>query len=576
MHARSPGPSIALGLFLLVGCKPDGPIEPSGLLEVGQSLSVAGPRGVTLIAGAGNSDYYAVVVNTNFSANASESFTLRGEAIITPSAYLAATGGPSLSRIRAPEGGVAPGEPMADYAFERRLRERERNELTPRMPAARAWFAARAASRPAARQPGSPSGFDLGRRDQAIPASVKVGDTVTVNVNGNEACTDPIYHKARVAAITTRAIILDDVNNPKPGFTDVDFQRFATRFDTLVYPLDVTTFGAPTDIDNNGRVAIIFTLEVNRITPPNASFYIGGFTFSRDLFPLVATPRAAACPTSNEGEYFYLLTPDPLGTVNGNRRSALFVDSIATAVIAHEFEHLINVSRRLYVNQANVFEARWLDEGLAHVAEELLFYREAGLGPRANLGIDDITASQRRRTAYNLDMNGNAGRYRSFLLQPMKNSPYASNDSLATRGAAWDLLRYLVDRTSATDADLVFRLANSPDSGVTNMRTVFGPELAAYVRDWSVSHAVDDLAGVQPEFLQKSWNWHSIYSVMNGTYPLPAQTMAGATTYSGTLVPGGSAYYKLGVPANGSATITLGGQSGSASSNLQLVIVRTK
>jgi hypothetical protein len=40
-------------------------------------------------------------------------------------------------------------------------------------------------------------------------------------------------------------------------------------------------------------------------------------------------------------------------------------------------------------------------------------------------------------------------------------------------------------------------------------------------------------------------------------------------------VAGGSAFYKLFVPASGTATLSLGGQSGAAS-NLQLVIVRTK
>jgi hypothetical protein len=40
------------------------------------------------------------------------------------------------------------------------------------------------------------------------------------------------------------------------------------------------------------------------------------------------------------------------------------------------------------------------------------------------------------------------------------------------------------------------------------------------------------------------------------------------------VVPGGSAFFLFGVPANGTATLSLGGQSGAAASNLQLVIVR--
>jgi hypothetical protein len=51
---------------------------------------------------------------------------------------------------------------------------------------------------------------------------------------------------------------------------------------------------------------------------------------------------------------------------------------------------------------------------------------------------------------------------------------------------------------------------------------------------------------------------------------------ASTSTYGGTVVPGGSAFFDFTVPANDSASFTLDGQAGSAASNLQLVIVRTK
>ena len=150
--------------------------------------------------------------------------------------------------------------------------------------------------------------------------------------------------------------------------------------------MDVAAFGEPTDIDQNGKIAIVFTRAVNELTPRGSSSYVGGLTFSRDLFPQIGTPRASACPASNEGEFFYLMAPDPNGIINGNRRSNAFVDSNSTGVIAHELVHLINASRKLYVNTAAPkFEEKWLDEALAHEAEELLFYREAGLSPRSNI-----------------------------------------------------------------------------------------------------------------------------------------------------------------------------------------------
>jgi hypothetical protein len=402
-----------------------------------------------------------------------------------------------------------------------------------------------------------------------------VGDLVTLNVNGNDACSNPIYHATRVVAVGTHAVILSDTLNPSGGFTSADFARYAARFDTLVFPLDSANFGPPTDIDANGHVGLIFTRTVNELTPRNASSFVGGFTFSRDLFPVVATSRAEACPASNEGEYFYLLAPDPTGVVNGNVRTTGFVDSNTTATIAHEFQHLINAGRRIYVNNANDFEDTWLDEGLAHSAEELLFYREAGLAPRSNLDTPAIRASTRIRTAFNLDMLGNAGRYRSYLTAPSTSSPYAADDSLSTRGATWSLLRYLADRSSIGDNTFFFRLVNSTTTGYANLGAVYGAGLAGAVRDWSTSHAVDDVAVTAPELQQPSWNWHSLYTTLNGSYPLRVQAMTDGASNSGSVVAGGTAFFRLTVPPDGTANVALGDQSATAT-NLQLVVVRTR
>ena len=283
--------------------------------------------------------------------------------------------------------------------------------------------------------------------DTPLPASLKVGDLVRVNVNAVEGCTNAIIRAARVVAIGGKSMILSDTLNPPGGFTAADYQRFAAKFDTLVYPIDEGAFGAPTDIDNNGRVGIIFTTAVNQLTPVGSTSYVGGFTFSRDLFPKVASARAQACATSNQGEYFYSLAPDPLGTINGNKRTAGFVDSVTVPVLAHELEHLINASRKLYINTAaTAFEDKWLDEGLAHIAEELLFYREAGVSPRTNIDLTALRARPAVVRAFNGDMLGNAGRYRSYLGATPTSSPYASGDSLSTRGAAWNWLRYLADQ----------------------------------------------------------------------------------------------------------------------------------
>jgi len=568
MLARSYRLLPLLVLGALAACKSDSTGTQPGL-DVGQPLKLTGAQDVTLAGGSSGAQYYVVLANNGTDPAEKASYTLVGNGLGTTTAALIPQEGASLSLT--PFGAPRPASPAIDEAFEARLRSRERSLLSSRIPAARAWMdAQRNASRSSAI-----GSYSVSRRNAAVPANVKVGDTVTVNVNGTDPCDNADYRGARVVAIGTHSIVLADTSNPAGGFTDADYQRYAARFDTLVYPLDVDAFGAPSDIDQNGRVILVFTSAVNEETPHDAPAFVGGFTFARDLFPIIGNDRLDSCPASNEGEYFYIIAADPQGVINGNPRSVGFVDSVTTSIIAHEFQHLINSSRRIYINNANSFEDTWLDEGLAHIAEELLFYHEAGVGPRNNLSLNAIRATEQRRSAFNLDMPGNVGRYRSYLQKPASSSPYADNDSLPTRGAAWNLLRYLADQRSSTGDKVFFQLVNSTLTGIDNVQNVFGSNFTADVRDWNVSHAVDDIVPVPKELTQPSWDWHSLLPALyNEPYPLKTQVMTNGTSYTGTVMGGGAAYYKLAVPANGSATLTLGGQSASAGSHLQLVVVR--
>jgi hypothetical protein len=559
----SPRWSLLAASFVLLACGDAGPSEPvGGAFEIGQSLAVESGREARVLGGPNAGFYSLVLANIAGDTLSSTAFTLRTTGIADGIDGPFGSRSPLASRSPlSPDAGDA-GVPavLRDDALEGRLRDRESAVLSPRIDAARRWHAARV---------------------PALPAAPSIGDLITINVNAAEPCASPEYHAVRVVAIGTKALVLEDTLNPKPGFTTADFQRFAARFDTLVDPLDVAAFGTPTDIDGNGRIAIVFTLAVNELTPANAGSYVGGLTFSRDLFPQVGTARAQACPASNEGELFYMMTPDPNGVVNGNRRSAGFVDTIVTSVLAHEHVHLINASRKLYVNTAAPrFEEKWLDEGLAHIAEELLFYHESGLASRSNLDYPTLAATNRTRGAYRADMAANAARYKEYLFATAKSSPYRGGDSLTTRGAAWSLLRYLADRTRTSDGDVWSRLVDNSATGVANLQAVFGKDVAAMVRDWAGSHELDDRGVPSAAFQQQSWNWHSIYGGIEGLpalYPLqPTPLSASTSTYTGSLVAGGADYYTFSVPANGTATITLGAAGGAPASNLQFLIVRTQ
>jgi hypothetical protein len=248
---------------------------------------------------------------------------------------------------------------------------------------------------------------------------------------------------------------------------------------------------------------------------------------------------------------FYLMVPDPTGQVNGNAFAKSNVTTIVTATVAHEYQHLINASRRLYVNtQSAGFEETWLDEGLSHVAEELLFYAESKLGPRQDLSAATLRGTTAYRDAFNEYAIENFLRLERFLQNPSTNSPYADNDSLATRGATWSFLRFAVDHQSGAESSVWNQLENSTSTGLANLQQVFGSTLGTLFRDWSTSLFVDNLASGANAFFQPSWNYPSIFAaIASGAYPLATTSLTSGVPASLRVGGGGSLYLPFTVAA---------------------------
>ncbi|MES2178165.1 MAG: Ig-like domain-containing protein [Gemmatimonadota bacterium] len=415
----------------------------------------------------------------------------------------------------------------------------------------------------------------------AIPANAKVGDFLNLNVSAN-SCTGAVNHGLRVEAIGTKSIVLSDTLNPADGFTTANYQRFAATFDTLVYPLDAGAFGAPSDIDANGRVAIIFTRIVNEMVTSQSGYFVGGFFNPRDLLPRVAAVTADNCPGSNEGEMFYMVVPAPGAGINGVTHTVGFVDSLTMGIIAHEFQHLINFSRRSFVNTtATDYEEVWLNEGLSHIAEELLYYRESGLSPRLNLNDNDIRIVNRPTYGFwKGDAASNFSRFLSYLRAPSVNSPIANGDDLATRGATWSFLRYAADRLGTTDGTMWQRFDNSTVTGMATLQLVFGTDPIPLFRDWTVANYLDDfLPTVDPRYQHKSWNYRDIFTTtfLNiPMYPLVVGNLADNLKTDLMIRGGSAAYLRFSVPPGRESLLTLTSGGGTPSTPLQFMLVRTK
>jgi hypothetical protein len=275
---------------------------------------------------------------------------------------------------------------------------------------------------------------------------------------------------------------------------------------------------------------------------------------------------------------FYMLAPDPEGAVNNNRRSADLIRRSTVGTIAHEFQHLINASRRLYVNNASIFEEVWLNEGLSHIAEELTFYRVSRLAPRQN--IDRPTAlTEPVRTAFINYQQSNFGRFISYLQKP-DTASLIGVDRLPTRGAIWAFMRYAADRKPGPDQPFWFALVNSTTRGIPNLRNVLATDPINWMQDWTVSVYTDD-AGlpVESRFLQPSWNFRSImpaFSNTNNQYPLQTIALTTSSAVNLNLFGGGAAYLRFGVAPSGRAGIRVTSGGVTPPANLRISIVRTK
>ncbi len=467
--------------------------------------------------------------------------------------------------------GAAIDDRNAERDAEFARRDSARKELAPLVNDARAWYSARS-------------------RFASVVATPSVGDQIKLNTNASQACSNANARTGRVAAISSRAMVVSDVDNPTGGYSDADYAGILAAFDTLVFPMDTTAFGAPTNISSYGRVILFYTKAVNELTPRNANYTIGGFFFARDLYPKKASSTLGACAGSNENEMFYLLVPDPNGEVNGNRRSKDEVTQSNLTAIAHELQHLINASRRLYVNAgAAPNEETWLDEGLAHVAEELLYFRISGYGTRQNLNLSDVASTTARQAQFNTYAASNFVRFQRFITATEANSPYAPNDSLATRGATWNFLRFAAARQGAANEAAFFHaLVNSRNTGVTNLQGVLtSGGFNEYLLDWAVSLLGDDYSTTQTalldtRYVNPAWNFRSIFpglrigGVSLGVYPIAARLLTNNAPQRAVLAGGTSSYFRFGIPAGRSAFLSFSTNGQAPPANIKWAYVRLR
>jgi hypothetical protein len=425
----------------------------------------------------------------------------------------------------------------------------------------------------------------------AVPATVAVGDTVTIRVPeiGN-SCAGFFEIRTVVRVVGERGIWLEDVANPSGGFTTADFQQLSATFDTRIHATNLEYFGPLTDRDQNGRVVIVTTRQVNR----QGTFL--GFVASADLFP------RSTCAASDFGEIYYGRAPDPNGAA-GEAYSLEDAKADAPLLIAHEVTHLIQFGARVDAPAPLPPLVTWNLEGQAVLAEEVNGFAALGLQPGQNHGFNvafsglglqgtvetptpwfaagffDLILYYGFRDA-STSVTGAPEQCTWLALPDAGNTGPCDGRSRAVYGVPWLLLRWLSDHfgpDAGGEAAFHRQLVQRGSIGFQAIEAITGTPARTLLAQWAAALYVDDrVAAATPRLTFRTWNLVNIEARLVDTARLrPRDRPFGAFTDQVSVRGGSTAYFLVGGTSRPATVVRARDlQGGALPATMQLWVVR--
>ena len=539
------------GLVLACGSEPSGPDNgggtppPGPVIPPDQTRGCTQPTAIALspgghsvldpatnngciripAAGTDGAEHIVVALATNgreTSSGVSVSYDLRGTPTLLSSA--AATSEAALPRELDPKLGSFAG-PLKREKFHALLRAKERVLSKYPVPSFHR----------------SPTAFNV-----AVPPVV--GDQRTFKVCATDQCSSFVDVTATVRHVGPKGAIYLDDTVPVGGYTQTDINAVGALFDNYLYPIDTTSFGRESDLDNNGVVVVLLTDQVNALSGDcnSAGSVILGYFFGNDLLP--------GQGGSNGGEVFYGLVPDPGSSSCTISRD--FASDLLAPTFIHEFQHMISFNQHVLV-RGGFSEDTWLNEGLSHYAEEL-----------AGRQIPDaLCHNQDCFTQFASGDAGNAYRYLTDPEQHFLIEPGTSGGTLGERGANWLFVRWIVDHFGAdvTGAAFTRSLVATSRLGAENVAGATGVPFSTLAPEWQLANYLDNLPSFVPgsgRLQYLSWNFRATFASFNaqapGSFPepyplIPDSTRTGVYSRQGTLRAGSGPHLRVVQTANANA-----------------------
>lgn len=249
----------------------------------------------------------------------------------------------------------------------------------------------------------------------------------------------------KLRAVGRRVQVYVDIRDNATVREDLLRDLVAT-FDDHVYPTAARWLGVARDVDDDGRFTVLITGWLARLA--GGRLAVDGFVRGADLDPDLASPFGNRC------DMMYLsasIAPGPH----------------LRTVLAHEYTHAVTASLKAFGGpdggRWGLEEEGWLDEAIAHLAEDLHGFSRSNLDYRISAF---LSSPERYRLV--VDDYYAADLFRSH----------------GNRGSTYLFLRFCVDQLGP---DLLGTLARSSHRGVANLEAATGTPFAALYRRWTVA-----------------------------------------------------------------------------------------
>jgi hypothetical protein len=393
-------------------------------------------------------------------------------------------------------------------------------------------------------------------RAVSVPA---VGSVQQFHVLSSESPVQYARVGARLSYVGTNILLYVDTLTPANGFSSAQLAAFGQLFDQTLYPIVVENFGPPSDVDQNGHLVMLLSPIVNALTPTadcDTQGFIGGFFSGHDL--------ASTDTSSNQGEIFYSLAPDPGGSVSCAHSVAELLEA-TPAVFLHELQHLVNYGQHVVVRGAPP-ELGWLDEGMSIVAEEMgsLYYENKFPPPSGRSNPAQLFPDSSQGFINSLLFSSY-----EYLLKTDTATVTLHSDAdggIAWRGGDWLLARWLGDQKGTA---IYKTLAQSSLRGTANIANAAGESFDALFGDFSLSLYTDSLPDIPKSSIpardrfavrnlrrmyQRLYDTSQPSSFVPRPFPIVVAPLTGMITT--TMVPGTMAFYRLDTTA-GQSTVTI-------------------